>query len=236
MPLPFFFAGQIEQATQTAILSEETSWHVVHVLRMQNGEKLNLTDGKGNLFLVQIISNDRKKCLVKIESSVRQASPKRNIHVAISLIKNTGRFEWFLEKATEIGVTSIIPMLCTRTEKQHFRIDRMQSIIVSAMIQSQQCYLPVLHEPVKFNDILSFSFSANAERLIAYCGGEYPKFPIVSLPAKQSSLICIGPEGDFTSAEVESALQKGFQIVSMGDTRLRTETAGVVASTLLCIR
>src|SRR6202008_2255087 len=140
--------------TKELVLNEETSKHVVQVLRMQNGEQLNLTDGKGNLFTAAIIDNNKRGCVVKVLTNNQQPSTTNKISIAISLLKNTNRFEWFLEKATELGVNEIIPLLCDRTERTNFRHDRMNGILISAMLQSQQCWLPVLHEPIKFYDFV----------------------------------------------------------------------------------
>src|SRR5262249_32318800 len=141
--------------------------------------------------------------------------------------------EWFLEKATEIGVSEIIPLICERTEKEKFRFERMKSICISAMLQSQQCWLPILQEPIEFNDLLNKNFD-DYQKLIAHCN-EGNKRSISQFPNSQfqNSIICIGPEGDFTITEINLALQNGFIPISLGETRLRSETAGVVAATLL---
>ena len=232
MALPFFYIETIA-ATDNLVLNEETSKHVIQVLRMQNGELLQLTDGKGNLFTAEIIDNNRKRCAVKIIQTDNNQQPIGNITIAISLVKNANRFEWFLEKATEIGVTEVIPLICTRTEKQHFRHDRMQGILISAMLQSQQTFLPVLHEPIRLNEVISKA--KQEQKFIAHCEDENNKVQLTSkfLNSSTSKLILIGPEGDFTKEEIQLALQNNFIPVALGNTRLRTETAGMVAATLL---
>ena len=241
MPLPFFFHNGHLENNSSIVLIEETSKHIVQVLRMQNGEPLQLTDGKGNLFTCEITDNNRKRCAVKITHTANHQRPTTNVTIAISLLKNTNRFEWFLEKATEIGVTEIIPLICTRTEKQHFRHDRMNGILISAMLQSQQTWLPVLHEPVKFENLYHDSNRQtqfeNAQKFIAHCEDESNKVQLTSklLNSSTSRLILIGPEGDFTKEEINLALENNFTPVALGNTRLRTETAGVVAAALLCI-
>ena len=157
-------------------------------------------------------------------------SPK--ITIAISLLKNTNRFEWFLEKATEIGVSEIIPLICERTEKQKFRYDRMKGICISAMLQSQQTWLPILHEPKQFNHLAIEQFGTQ-QKFIAHCNEASGKKNLSTFQPLNHSTILIGPEGDFTKQEIELALQNGFTPVSLGETRLRSETAGVVASVLL---
>ena len=235
--LPYFYHPSAASIGDEILLDEDNSRHIVQVLRMKPGESLQLTDGKGNLLTARIVDDHKKKCRVHVESAMHQPPPARKISVAISPLKNASRFEWFLEKATEIGVSSIIPLLSERTERQHTRPDRWQNILISALLQSQQTWLPDLGEPASFPSLIA---SAKADqRLIAHCL-EAPR-PTTSLadwtrtqrPA--SSLILIGPEGDFSQNEVELALAEGFMPVTLGSNRLRTETAGVVAATLLCI-
>jgi 16S rRNA (uracil1498-N3)-methyltransferase len=204
------------------------------VLRMKEGEKLNLTDGKGNLITAEIADAHKKHCSVKIIDSQFTSHVSRKITIAISLLKNTNRFEWFLEKATEIGISEIIPLICERTEKQKFRYDRMKGICISAMLQSQQCWLPILDEPVKYTEyIKSIEHNSDLTKLIAHCEESGQKNSLSTFSLSNHSTILIGPEGDFTKQEIDLALQNKFIPVSLGETRLRSETAGVVAATLL---
>lgn len=232
MTFPLFFIEQINPALGVFQLSEENSKHAVQVLRMQNGEQLQLTDGKGNLFTAQIIDNNKNKCCVQIIKTINDKPSANNITIAISLIKNSSRFEWFLEKATEIGISAIIPLICERTEKQHFRLQRMQSILISAMLQSQQSWLPVLQEPVKYSTVIKQT--NQQQKFIAHCQEGNEKVQLSAMQPFGNTTILIGPEGDFTKGEIEQALQNNFVPVSLGHTRLRTETAGVVAAVLLC--
>lgn len=233
MSLPFFFDENISAAAGMITLSEPTSKHVVQVLRMRPGEGLQLTDGKGLLLTAEIAEDNRKKCTVKIVQSIQLPAPARETCIAISLLKNSSRFEWFLEKATEMGISRIVPLVCKRTEKQHFRAGRMQNILVSAMLQSRQCHLPILEEPAGFADWVKKE-AADYRKYIAYCGEENAKQPFhLQIDSSSGQLIAIGPEGDFTEAEIQSALEQGFVTVSLGETRLRTETAGLVAAALL---
>jgi 16S rRNA (uracil1498-N3)-methyltransferase len=236
MTLPFFYKEEINLASTEVVLDEDTSKHIVQVLRMQKGEQLRLTDGRGNLFIAEIIDGNRRNCTVKIVSTTFQPpSAKKNI-IAISLVKNAHRFEWFLEKSTEIGISEIVPLLCSRTEKQHFRIERMKTILISAMLQSQQTWLPVLHEPVKYAAYMkSVNGSTPLKKFIAHCKDDEPRMLLYSHQPFRESIVLIGPEGDFTIDEIELALQNNFIPVSLGNTRLRTETAGVVAVTILSI-
>jgi 16S rRNA (uracil1498-N3)-methyltransferase len=232
MALPFFYKEDLVASSVEVVLDEATSKHMVQVLRMQNGEQLQLTNGKGILFTAEIADNNRKKCTVSVIQKSEIANPESTISIAISLIKNSTRFEWFLEKATEIGVTEIIPLICDRTEKPAFKSDRMKSILISAMLQSQQCWLPVLHEPVKFNVLIKSS--KHQQKFIAHCIDD-GKRDLVDLVNSNltSKIILVGPEGDFTKEEIDLSTQHHFIAVTLGETRLRTETAGLVAATLL---
>lgn len=235
MGLPFFYKEDIDLTAKQVLLDEDTSKHMVQVLRMKIGEQLQLTNGKGHLFTCKITDDNRKKCSIEVIQKSEIAKRKPEITIAISLIKNNSRFEWFLEKATEIGVAEIIQLICERTEKTAFKFDRMKSILVSAMLQSQQCWLPVLHEPVKFATLVSNTMAQ--QKFVAHCEDENNKQPLASklINPLTSKLILIGPEGDFTVEEIKGAVKNDFVPVSLGATRLRTETAGIVAATLLCM-
>jgi 16S rRNA (uracil1498-N3)-methyltransferase len=233
MALPFFYITDYNSSQKEIVLDEDTSRHVVQVLRMKEGEKLNLTEGKGSLIIAEVIDAHKKHCSVKIIDSRLTTHGSRKVTIAISLLKNTSRFEWFLEKATEIGVSEILPLICERTEKQKFRYDRMKGICISAMLQSQQTWLPVLHEPKQFSHLAIEQFD-NQQKFIAHCEESDQKNGLSTFQPLNHSIILIGPEGDFSKEEIEFALQKSFIPVSLGETRLRTETAGIVAGVLLC--
>lgn len=237
MALPFFYIPRYDIAQKEIVLDEDTSRHVVQVLRMDTGEKLNLTDGKGFLLTAIIKDNHKKHCMVEIEQSEFVNAPGKRITIAISLLKNANRFEWFLEKAAELGVTEIIPLLCTRTEKEKFRHDRLQQILVSAMLQSQQAWLPVLHEPVAYELLFrQEELQGVQHKYIAHCEeGQKQELADVLSDVADNRIILIGPEGDFTAEEINLALAAHFKPVSLGETRLRAETAGVVAAALLCL-
>lgn len=255
MALPSFYTPSYTTEQQEVALDEDNSRHVVQVLRMKRGEFLQLTDGRGHLLEGEIADAHKKQCLVAVRKVLTIPPPSANVTIAISPLKNASRFEWFLEKATEIGVRSIVPLLCERTERQSIRTDRLRNILVSAMLQSQQVWLPDLPEPQLFPQLFSQASgeipgggAATAElRLIAHCL-EAPratatlvdvvrgKTVSIGTDAAASTLILIGPEGDFSAKEVEVALAAGYLPVSLGANRLRTETAGVVAATLLCIK
>lgn len=233
MSLPLFFLETIDEQLSTLVLSDEASKHIVQVLRMTIGERLQLTDGKGVMLTAEIISDHKKSCTVQKISIEKLRAPQKQITIAISLVKNASRFEWFLEKATEIGVTEIIPVICERTEKTAFKFERLNTILVSAMLQSQQCWLPLLHQPIAYSKFIKQPFEKTI-KFIAHCESQEPKQLLTKHHSPLTKkLICIGPEGDFTKAEIELALQHNFASVSLGNRRLRTETAGVVALVLL---
>jgi 16S rRNA (uracil1498-N3)-methyltransferase len=229
MALPYFYFEKIDADTLT--LDEDVSKHITQVLRMKAGEALLVTDGKGTKAKAIITDDHRKRCVVKIERRETEKAATPTVCIAISLIKNAARFEWFLEKATEIGVSEIIPLLCDRTEKEKFRQDRLQNIVTSAMLQSQQCWMPKLQEPIPFQKLIEDD--KYHQKFIAHCL-ENEKQSLHSILQPQSSIILIGPEGDFTQKEIALAIDHNYVPVTLGKTRLRTETAGIVAATLLC--
>ena len=225
----------LDSSVDEYILDEENSRHALQVLRMKPGEELTLTDGQGNQ-LQGIITGDKKReCRVKVQARNTIPLPAGTITIAISLLKNTNRFEWFLEKAVEIGVIEIVPLLCERTEKEKFRSDRLKNILISAMLQSRQCWLPILHEPIPFELLFrQEEVAASNQKFIAHCleGDKKNPADLIS-PEANSRIVLIGPEGDFSREEIELALRHQFTPLSLGNTRLRSETAGVVAAALL---
>ena len=232
MQLPYFYEPAIASANTVLILSEDTSKHCVQVLRMKAGDRMQLINGKGSLYTASIMNADKKHCSVRIQETSYQRQEGRKVSIAISLLKNASRWEWFLEKAVEIGIQEIIPLLCERTEKQHYKQDRAQGIVVSAMLQSRQVWLPLLHQPTTLAEAISNSYSLT-QKLIAHCLDDGSKISLQQLSIQESTQIMIGPEGDFTTDEIALALEHRYQPVSLGSTRLRSETAGVVASALL---
>lgn len=231
MALPYFFEENLPDSDRF-VLSEESSRHIAQVLRMKEGEKILITNGKGYTLTVKIISADKKKTEVKIISKEFSPPKTPKITIAISLIKNTSRFEWFIEKASEIGISEIIPLLCKRTEKTHFRSERIKSILISAMLQSRQAWIPELSEPIKINDLIKNK--DYQQKFIAHClEDDKRELKSVSIDKSTPGIILIGPEGDFTEEEIKEAIQQNYIPVTLGETRLRTETAGIVAAVIL---
>lgn len=210
------------------ILDETESKHTIRVLRMKKGDQVKLIDGKGNLYEAVIDSPDQKSCTIKIVS-VTEGFEKRsyNLHIAISPLKNPDRFEWFVEKSVEIGIDEITPLICSNTEKEKIKEERLRSIIISAMKQSLKACLTKLNPPILFVDFVNNRHPGT--RLIAHCHNVNRESVSHLYKKGEDATIMIGPEGDFTMTEVESALKYGFRPVHLGGSRLRTETAGVVA-------
>lgn len=237
MDIPLFYIEPGHAGSGSVELPEEISRHLAAVLRMEEGESLQLTDGIGNIFDARVETAHKKRSRVFVTGSTHLERPVRNLVMGVSLLKNTSRFEWFLEKATEIGITHIYPLICSRTEKHQFRGDRMKTILVSAMMQSKQAYLPLLSEPIKYSSLFSQPILQEIPlRLIAHCGeGTRYELPDILYGNSGSVMILIGPEGDFDPAEISQAEASGFRSVALGQTRLRTETAALVSATLMAM-
>ena len=210
-------------------LDQEESKHCIRVLRMKTGDTLHLTDGKGMLHQARIVEDSPKRCTVEIIQTKEQAArAAQRIHLAVAPTKNINRYEWFLEKATEIGVDEITPLICENSERKVVKPDRLEKVLVAAMKQSLKSFLPLLNEAVTFDRFVSLQ--SREEKFIAYCSDEYRSLLKESYTPGHDALILVGPEGDFSVREVELAKKNGFRLVSLGSSRLRTETAAVVAS------
>ncbi|KAA5536661.1 16S rRNA (uracil(1498)-N(3))-methyltransferase [Taibaiella lutea] len=230
--LPYFYHPAIEKNQKAITLDEPTSKHVIQVLRMQQGEQIMLTNGKGLKVLGTIVAAERKRCGIKIDKI--EAVPERpyKFTLAISFTKNNSRNEWLLEKATEMGIERIIPVISARTEKEKFNASRLEGILVSAMLQSQQCFLPELLEPVALNKFFVHAESIE-QKLIAHCIDEEKRTSLLTaLQVQKNTVVLIGPEGDFTKQEIDLCVEKGFVPVTLGANRLRTETAGLYVCTV----
>jgi len=226
MPLPlFYFDGELTIGNNLP-LNDDTARHIVQVLRMQVGEQLQLTNGKGYAAIATIAVADKKKCSVTVNEVVFHL-PSTALHLCVAFTKNSSRNEWLLEKATELGVSSITPLLTTRSEREKFRYDRMKGILVSALLQSQQFHLPVLNEVMSLQSVLA-QYKGAPQKMVAHCIAEIPVKPVAELlkPALET-LVCIGPEGDFTTDEVNLCTDAGCLGISLGTQRLRTETAAM---------
>jgi len=230
MSVPYFYEPLIAAGMTQFTLSEVSSKHCVQVLRMEVGEQIDITNGKGGLFHATIQVAHKKNALVTITKAIQTEVPKQKIHLGISLLKNAVRLEWLFEKATEMGITTITPFVCERTIHERFKTERMQQIIQSAMIQSQQTWLPILSEPIPYPTFLTQVIAT--QKLLAHCA-PLQKTSIKSITPSDDLVLLIGPEGDFTLTEIEAAIAKDFMPIDLGPTRLRTETAGIFALSVL---
>ncbi len=223
--MQLFYISAIEG--NACVLSEEESWHCMKALRLKEGDKINLTDGLGNIYHGNLSKTDRKGCLVEINDTIPVPRNQWQVHMLVAPTKNIDRFEWFLEKATEIGVDEITPLFCEHSERETVKLQRLEKVLISAMKQSLKAWLPKLNEPVKFNDFINRK--QHGQKFIGYCEtGNESALDKIYIPGNDA-VVLIGPEGDFSKTEVELAIKSGFAPVSLGTSRLRTETAGIVA-------
>jgi 16S rRNA (uracil1498-N3)-methyltransferase len=210
------------------LLSQEESKHCVRVLRLKKGDTVHLTDGLGNMYVTRIVDDNYNKCLLEITRTISDYGKRNfNLHMAVAPTKNLNRFEWFLEKATEIGIDTITPLICDHSERRVLQIDRQNKVITAAMKQSLKAYHPVLTEAISFQEFIHQDF--HAKKFIAYSSDNYKNTLKEEYQPGTNALILIGPEGDFSTNEVESAIKMGFKPVSLGPSRLRTETAAIAA-------
>lgn len=225
--MQLFYNPDINSASETFSFDKDESRHIVKVLRKIEGDILHVTNGLGELFYVEIIMASDKKCTVKINTIETQKPTDFYLHLAVAPTKMNDRFEWFLEKATEIGIHEITPIICDHSERKIIKTERFDKIIQSAMKQSQQCFLPKLNEPISFKAFINQKHEGNL--YIAHCEETDKKLLKEVLTPKEMYTVLIGPEGDFSEKEIETALKNKYIPVSLGNTRLRTETAAVVA-------
>lgn len=220
--------GTADEIGKTYSLDEEESGHCVRVLRYTRGDEILLTNGKGITYTAVITNPHPKHCEFEVRTAEKQSKHHSNyIHIAIAPTKNVERIEWFVEKCTEIGVDEITPLLCRFSERKQLRIDRLQKIILSAAKQSLTPYLPKLNEMTNCTEFIRGT--EEETRFIAHCYKEDKRDLRNEIKPGMSVVVMIGPEGDFSEQEIAEALQHNFVPVSLGESRLRTETAGIVA-------
>lgn len=225
--MQLFYNPDISENTSEFSFSKEESNHIVKVLRKNMGDTLHITNGNGWLFTAEITLADIKKCLVKIVAKSLQPKKNYQLHLAVAPTKMNDRYEWFMEKATEIGIDTITPIICDHSERKIIKTDRFEKIVQSAMKQSLSCYLPILNEPVLFKDFINQDFVGDL--FIAHCEESDKKSLKHELKPNSNTTILIGPEGDFSIKEIKMAIENKFIPVTLGNTRLRTETAAIVA-------
>ena len=225
--MQLFYDATLTPVDTLFSFDKEESKHIIKVLRKKDGDILHVTNGLGYLFTTQITLASEKNCTVKITAIALQEPLGYQLHLAVAPTKMNDRFEWFLEKATEIGIAEITPVLCDHAERKHINLERLEKVIVSAMKQSNQCYLPKIHPFTPFTAFVKAE--RTGQLVVAHCE-ETERFSLKSkLSPTQQTTILIGPEGDFSSSEIQLALTQNFQPVTLGSTRLRTETAALAA-------
>lgn len=223
-----FYTPEIDNETSFT-LSESESKHAIRVLRLKIGDKLTLVNGSGTFFDATIINDNPKRCEVEITNTTKENINKPNLHIAIAPTKNNDRTEWFIEKCTEIGITQISPILCKHSERKKIKEERFVKTAVSAMKQSLKATVPIVSDLSPFNKFITEPF--DGKKYIAHCYSENQQHYKELYQKGDNCLILIGPEGDFSTDEVKLAIENGFEPITFGTSRLRTETAGVVACT-----
>ena len=228
--MQLFFTPDLNPSLENFILSEEESKHAIRVLRMDTGDRLQLIDGRGGLYEAQIIDPHPKRTVLTI-LNVKEyfQQPRYHLHIAVGPTKNIDRIEWFLEKATEVGIQEITPVICEHSERKEVKLDRLNKVVVAAMKQSLKAYLPKLNPAVSFKQFLREIPKEGVQKAIAHCVDAEKKYLNQVLEPAQHYIILIGPEGDFSEEEIDLALQMGFHPISLGEARLRTETAALAA-------
>lgn len=217
------------------LLCEEESAHCVKVLRHKAGDCVFVTDGAGALFSCRLAKADPRGCRLDIEDVKRHERPKPDLWMAVAPTKNADRFEWFVEKAVEIGVGRITPLVCERSERARVRVDRLERLVVAAAKQSLKFFLPRLDEPLRFSDILKDA-NLPAQRFILHCGAAPKRHLFNAASPDDDALVLIGPEGDFSPSEVAMATNAACVECTLGPERLRTETAALVATNIFSLR
>lgn len=225
-----FYISDITPGHTDFILPEEESKHACRVVRLSNGDSIEIINGKGDLFTAKITDAHPKHCVVHIDQHLHQEKDNHFIHIAIAPTKNMDRIEWFIEKATEIGVHAITPVFGEKSERRQLKEERLEKIVIAATKQSLRLHAPILHAPQKVSDFIR----QNPNQYIAHCAHNQERIELHTMKFSVKKIVLlIGPEGDFSSNEIEVAQENGYKAVSLGNTRLRTETAGLYAVTVL---
>ena len=229
--MQLFYAPEITLPFYT--LSEEESKHCVRVLRMEPGDELHLTDGRGSMYRCKVVDANVKRCIVEVvEHTPEYEKMDYQLIMAVAPTKIIDRFEWFLEKSTEVGISEIYPIECEQSERRQIKHEREAKVVTAAVKQSLKAYHPKLHDLTAVRDVIAMPF--DGEKYIAHCNSSFGEREYLGRLIKKGGkvLILIGPEGDFSPEEITFALQNGFKPISLGKERLRTETAAVVATVI----
>ncbi len=227
--MQLFYSSTISENLDQYTFPREESKHIIKVLRKRIGDQVHITNGKGFLFKGSIISDNPNKCTIQLDTSIYKESRAYKLHIAIAPTKLNDRYEWFLEKATEIGITEITPIVCDHSERKQIKKERFQKILQSAMKQSLQTHLPILHPLTTLKDFLKSPQPESTVSCIAHCEERSKQSLTKALITSKDVLILIGPEGDFSKEEIKTAIENGYTEITLGNSRLRTETAGIVA-------
>ena len=231
--MQLFYNPNLDLSVSQFTFSEEESKHIVKVLRKKEGDVLQITNGKGYLFEAEILQAQAKRCKAQVISNQKRHKKMHWFHMAVAPTKTNDRFEWFLEKATEIGVNEITPILCERSERKTIKRERLEKVVQSAMKQSLRTYLPKLNDAISYHEFMQ---QENTGLLfIAHCENDEKMELKRRVAPDRDVTIIIGPEGDFSRQEINEAYEKGFLPISLGEYRLRTETAAIVACTTVNI-
>lgn len=219
-----FYVPELTPVTKSIYLSEDESKHACRVLRLKMNDEVSLLDGVGGVYHARIEEDNPKKCLLQIIAVTHDTKPTHEVHIAIAPTKNMDRIEWFVEKATEIGMTELTLLICEHSERKIVKTERLEKILISAMKQSKRTFIPKLNPVITFSEFMKL----HVQGALAHCeDGE--KKTLKTVYQASNYPILIGPEGDFSSKEIASAKTNGFDFVILGNTRLRTETAGLYA-------
>ena len=224
-----FYQGNLSETSQNIIFDKDESRHIFKVLRHKLGDTLHITNGLGILFTAELVEVSQKQCLAIVTKAEKKAPLHYYLHMAVAPTKNNDRFEWFLEKATEIGISEITPILCDHSERKVIKVDRFEKIIESAMKQSLKMYKPKLNELTSFSDFIKLQSNFNGVKCIAHCENSEKALLKNLVQPTSNNIILIGPEGDFSYKEIALAQKNEFSPISLGESRLRTETAAIAA-------
>ena len=222
--MQLFYEPNFENNQNRVEINSTESRHITKVLRKNIGDEIFITNGRGICAQGTLVSNHPKKCVVEVDTFTTQ-NQLEHLHIAIAPTKANDRFEWFLEKSTEIGITEITPIICQNSERRKIKPERYEKVLQAAMKQSLKFHLPVLNPLQNFHEFIKQN--SEEQKLIAHC--EDSEKVELSSQIGKNILVLIGPEGDFSNTEIKQALANGFQAVTLSESRLRTETAGIVA-------
>lgn len=226
--MQLFYTPNIQKTDKQIVFPKDESKHIAKVLRKKEGDILKVTNGKGILFTAKILECNQKKCVAAILETEAEKAKTYSLHLAVAPTKMNDRYEWFLEKATEIGIDEITPIICDHSERKVVKLERYNRVLQSAMKQSLHFSMPKMNEPKTFSEFMNAE--RKGQKFIAHCEDELQRVSLKSKAKSNDKInILIGPEGDFSPEEIKIALANNWQAVTLGESRLRTETAAIVA-------